>query len=691
MTKSLFIILLAVMLVSNFYAQEIVTTRPQLKGVVLEEYTGLNCPYCPQGHAVAAAILAANPDKVSVIAIHQGYFAEPDEGQPDFTTSFGDALAGQTNLEGYPSGTVNRHYFSDLSTSGGTALNRGDWEAASDGILLEEAYLNIGVESQFDDVTHELTVNVEVYYTGNLPFGVNSNFIQVAIIESDIIAYQAGGSANYNHKHMLRHLVTGQWGDEIVAPEYGTLISRTYTYAMPDDWVAENCDIVAFVTESHQEIITGKTVELVNGLSNGEVTADYGRLFADDAVIVGEESVQSDFGFTIINGFNDLQDMTLSLSYDAPADWTVNFEYNSVIYTEIANITLNSDDIAAAQIHVIPGPTAGVAKCVLSLGSADFPALDEKVCEVFLISGVDNLIVNGSGSAAGISSYEFEHFYKDGLNLAGCESVGAIPGYAFEQAVDLGALDNVKNIYLNIGGTTPVLTLGQVQILRDYIDDGGNLFVAGQDFARDIMGSGATSGTITHKTFFQNYLSAIYLNDGDSGNNSIVAVNADSVFGFIPTSSLIDAYDGTFDPDAIKKSANSFDIFLYPTGKAGGLRAYRGSSKIVLLGFGLEQISNEDTRNDIMDRTFRWFEGWEGTGLESNILQNVKINPNPANDFITISGVEDIYTAEVFDVYGKLLFSSTICTIDISSLKDGIYLVKISDSNGITNHKIVKQ
>lgn len=695
MTKSLFITMLTILLAVNIYAQEIVTTRPQLKAVVLEEFTGLNCGFCPQGHAIAAAILAENPEKVSVIAVHQGYFAEPNEGQPDFRTSFGDPLAGQTNLEGYPAGTVNRHYFSDLSTSSGTALNRGDWEAASDRILLEESYLNVGVQTQFDEITRELTVNVEVYYTGNLPFGINSNFIQIAVVESDIIAYQSGGSTNYNHKHMLRHLITGQWGDEIVSPEYGTLISRTYTYTMPDSWIAENCDVVAFVTESHQEIITGKTVELVNGMSNGEVTADYGRVFTNDAVIVGEESVQSDFGFTLINGFNDLHDMILSLSYEAPADWTINFEYNSVIYTETANITLNPDEIATAQIHVIPGATAGVAKCILTLGSADFPGSDQKVCEVFLVSGVDNLIVNGSGSSLGISSYEFEHFYKNGLILAGCESVGAIPGYAFEQAVDLGALENVKNLYLNIGGTTPVLTLGQVQILRDYLDNGGNLFISGQDFARDIMGSGATSGSITHKTFFQNYLSAIYLNDGDSGNNNISAVNTDSVFGFIPTSNLIDAYDGTFDPDAIKKTTNSFDIFLYPNGKAGGLRTYRGSSRIVLLAFGLEQISNEDTRNDIMDRTYRWFEGWEGTSVANTVESEISVFPNPSDGKVWLSNIKPDSEIRIFTATGSLVSTFTTngnSDISISDLQQGCYKIVVisADETFITDIVVLK-
>ena len=110
-----------------------------------------------------------------------------------------------------------------------------------------------------------------------------------------------------------------------------------------------------------------------------------------------------------------------------------------------------------------------------------------------------------------------------------------------------------------------------------------------------------------------------------------------------------------------------------------------------MLAFGLEQISNEDTRNDIMDRTYRWFEGWDGTNIESIGHHEIMISPNPANDYILISGANELISVEVFDLAGKLIMTSNLSLIDLASLKNGIYLIKITDLNGISNHKLVKQ
>ncbi|MCB0453277.1 MAG: hypothetical protein KDC94_10420, partial [Aequorivita sp.] len=59
------------------YAQTIVSTSPQDQNVVLEEFTGIHCVFCPQGHAIAKAIQDANPDRVTLINIHQGGYAVP--------------------------------------------------------------------------------------------------------------------------------------------------------------------------------------------------------------------------------------------------------------------------------------------------------------------------------------------------------------------------------------------------------------------------------------------------------------------------------------------------------------------------------------------------------------------------------------------------------------------------------------
>ena len=72
------ILLSAFVLVSFLtFAQTNVSTTPENKNVVLEEYTGISCPYCPDGHAVAEGIKNNNPGDVMLINIHTGSFATP--------------------------------------------------------------------------------------------------------------------------------------------------------------------------------------------------------------------------------------------------------------------------------------------------------------------------------------------------------------------------------------------------------------------------------------------------------------------------------------------------------------------------------------------------------------------------------------------------------------------------------------
>jgi len=268
--------LLLVMLFSYTlsYAQLPVSHTPQNKKVVLEEFTGIHCGYCPDGHRRGQAIEDAHPNDVVLINIHTGGYANPSAGEPDFRTNFGSAIAGQTGLTGYPSGTVNRHVFAGSST----AMGRGDWAAAATQILGESAYCNVALETSVDFQTREMTVNVEVYYTGNSPEA--TNLLNVVLLQDNVEGPQSGASGNpaqvlpnghYNHMHMLRHMLTGQWGETISTTTQGALFQQQYTYTLPTDingvpLEMGNLKVVAFVTETQQEIINaGKgTITYVN-------------------------------------------------------------------------------------------------------------------------------------------------------------------------------------------------------------------------------------------------------------------------------------------------------------------------------------------------------------------------------------------------------------------------------------------
>lgn len=244
--------------------QTIVSTSPENKKVILEEFTGIYCGFCPQGHAIAQAIQNNNPDNAFLINIHVGGFANPNPGAPDFRTPFGSAIANRSGLSGYPAGTVNRRNFPGLEqgASGSTAMGRQNWTNASNQVLPTSSYVNVAVEADINIQTRELTVHVEGYYTDDSPQG--SNLLQVALLQNNTKGPQSGGNLgdDYNHMHRLVHMLTGQTGLAIPVTTASTFVDETITYTIPaayNDIVAEISDleVVAYISETQQEIASG--------------------------------------------------------------------------------------------------------------------------------------------------------------------------------------------------------------------------------------------------------------------------------------------------------------------------------------------------------------------------------------------------------------------------------------------------
>ena len=246
------------------FSQTIVSTDAENKKVILEEYTGIYCGYCPDGHAIAQALKNQYPNDVFLINIHVGGYAVPNPAinDPDFRTDFGPALDAQALVAGYPAGSINRQYFSDLTMQGGTAMGRGEWNTAASRVLDQSSYVNVGVEASINVQNNELTVHVEGYYTGDSP--QNTNYLNVVLTQNNTLGPQTGGEmgSDYNHMHRLVHMLTGQWGEVISTTSAGSFIDETFTYAIPSDYNGigvelSELEVVAFISETEQEIISG--------------------------------------------------------------------------------------------------------------------------------------------------------------------------------------------------------------------------------------------------------------------------------------------------------------------------------------------------------------------------------------------------------------------------------------------------
>ena len=254
--------------------QDFVSQAPQLRTVLLEQFSAIHCGNCPAAHVLAEQLLDAHPGQVYTAELHGGGLSVPDIGEPDLRNAASTALWDFYGVTSQPKGLVDRR-----SYSGQTVLNTSAWADATAAALLLPSPVNIGVSAQFDAGTRVLTLDAAMYYTADGTGG--SDRVHVCMTESHIVGYQQdyinGPQAAYDHMHVLRGYVTDLWGDEVTPNNAGTAVARSYSFTVPVEWDIANCAVIAFVGEYQGEIYQVR-----------EVPADGGSTAAvEDAAFTG--------------------------------------------------------------------------------------------------------------------------------------------------------------------------------------------------------------------------------------------------------------------------------------------------------------------------------------------------------------------------------------------------------------------
>lgn len=449
------LLVLGIALTTCFFASAqvtdtIVSTAPSNRNVLIEEYTGINCGCCPDGHKKANAIQAAHPDRVNIINIHQGGYAANT-----FTTQWGNALAGQIGLEGYPAGTVNRHIFSQYSSV--LDVYRDYWSSCANTILGMSSPVNIAAEGTLDMTTRTLNIRVQLYYTGSQT--VTSNALNIAILQDSIMGPQSGASnfnpgqiinGQYCHMHMLRHLITGQWGETIdnIAP--GTLIEKTYEYAIPEqfgtpnpiDAILKNLSVVAFVCEGHKEVLTSIEVPLVR-VNYPAIAAHISGVNSIDEISCTDQA-RAYFQF-MNDGLDALTSMTYTYNINGvteTATWTgnvasygmdtVNIPTFSTNLNTNTTLTVQVTQLNGVEVNVLP-KTLTVKKNAYSNGGWMYFLLytDRYASETtFKFFDPNNNVVLSGGPFSNLSSNgTTKHEYGFAPQTVGCYRLEVYDSY----------------------------------------------------------------------------------------------------------------------------------------------------------------------------------------------------------------------------------------------------------------------
>lgn len=325
----------------NGMAQTIyeVSTEVQKKKVLLEEFTGVNCGWCPEGHKIAQQMLTGMAGEAFAVNVHAGYYSTPGAGQPDFRTVEGTELALFLNTQdaGYPCGTLNRLCYDGTNYLSG----RSSWLSLADWLHGNDALVNLSLKSTYNGATGKLSINVEGYYTGEVPTD-STQRLNVLWTQDEIYAYQNGGNAGdeYEHNHMLRGYISPMWGDAIEGATKDHYFSKSYEITLPDSINGyavkpEDVNVIAFVAEGRTNI---------ENVAGGKPT------YINYSEVEAAQLKKPNFSIGTRYGFNFFEAELKNLS--AKKISTATFDVSIDGQTEEKTIECDIDQFASAKVSI---------------------------------------------------------------------------------------------------------------------------------------------------------------------------------------------------------------------------------------------------------------------------------------------------------------------------------------------------
>jgi len=224
---------------------------PQNKMVLIEEFTGISCTWCPTGHQALYSLDSIYSGRLNIVSIHEGPYAKPLSGlfDIDLRTDAGDALGTMFNglPSAFPSAVVDRVIFSgdqDLYDS-----NHGSWGTRVSERLSENVPVNITVSNvSYDSQTGKLGALISLHYTVNVD---SAHFLSVFILEDSILTPQLNQGIweqDYVQKHVLRDMLSSYQGDALnESLDAGRVFEKEYKISVDPNWNKDQCHILAVV------------------------------------------------------------------------------------------------------------------------------------------------------------------------------------------------------------------------------------------------------------------------------------------------------------------------------------------------------------------------------------------------------------------------------------------------------------
>jgi hypothetical protein len=675
--------MLGIMSVGLVSAQTIVSTSVSKKNPVLEEFTGVNCQYCPDGHKLANGLKENNPSSV-LINIHAGGYANTT---PDYRTIYGEPIDDQTGLTGYPAGTVNRKaniagvtYMS----SGATAMSRGSWTNAFAQIKGQNSPVNIAIEPSYNEATNEITCLVEVYYTAATD---TVDYLNVALLQSNIKGPQSSAATyypemlypdgQYNHNHMFRHFLTGQWGIEIPVAGAGTFWDSTFVYTLPSSYYSiptnwQDMEIAAYIANTTQDIYTGTAKWLIPEENMWDIklttssagASDYCETSTDVSVAVKNNGVQTIASFDLGYSINGGTATTYSFSGAIAPGGTTTIPLTVSLISGLNEISFNKlinvfDNNGNELFNPTPAGFAGAeGVSIISVESGKDTPFNDDFESVSIGSQPDLFhVAESNGTYPIVISQDYATFITNSIGGHG---------------------ESENSLWYGLGySSIPVGT--SFSIVSDNFD-----------FTDKVQGKMEFSYAYASLTSSDNSKFTVdaSIDCGATWDNLLELKGSEMVTAGVDAQYIVMPEAGEWADEEVSLDAYS--------GEPSVMLRYR-ITKDATNGLFLDDINvsaktqieitldNGQTAWVIDGDTFILYEGQLVPLGAENLAaneSNVSIFPNPSTGMVNISGLTERSEVKVMDIRGSVVIRKATSTgsLDLSKLEAGVYTVSVKNS-----------
>ncbi len=422
------VLLCATLVVS---AQEVPSSFP--RKYLMEHFTGDQCGYCPQGMYSIMEYSANTTTPCIWVSHHYGY------NNDEYTIPESAKIASVSGVQGAPNMAMNRTKIM------GTAIAFHPGYLTEDGMAETiaskcdtTAEASVVIEHTYNAETRQLDVTVSGQVANT---EVTEYLLTVLIKENGLIGKQAdyywswktAGYKEFMHPCVVRDLLTvSQLGDTVKVENQA--YSKTFTYTVSEKWVAENCNVVAYITPlSKKPIINAEEKPLVAGSTGGTEYQPFGitenkeptnatklsfdswalNKVADDKLaveLVAKSSTRSDF-------YGPLK-LTVYLEFNTP---------DSILPTD----TL--DFVDGNELHTFSTGTVDlIEKSFAGSHFAYYLAADmEQMCHIWRIKS-GNVVISKNGSFVAEGKLDNGLNYKITCTLP--EDNTAVEDVVFDQA-----------------------------------------------------------------------------------------------------------------------------------------------------------------------------------------------------------------------------------------------------------------